>query len=190
MERKRRTKQRDKIITKATKRKEKRMNIVETPSRKYAKPVQEFFPFMNVEGDFKLPQLDLLDDPPKSFEKEIQKVLFKKTFFESLDEESNCDLSIQVISIQDAINKKNIQWIDVRTNNINPEINHSEVLQIPLNDLEQNLNKIDINKEQVLFCQAGIISKKAASILQSHQIHTGFSLKNGAFEVLEYFNNK
>ena len=73
MERKRRTKQRDKIITKATKRKEKRMNIVETPSRKYAKPVQEFFPFMNVEGDFKLPQLDLLDDPPKSFEKEIQK---------------------------------------------------------------------------------------------------------------------
>lgn len=73
MERNRRAKQRDKIIKKATKRKEKRMNIVETPSRKPAKPVQEFFPFMNVEGDFKLPQLDLLDDPPQSFEKEIQK---------------------------------------------------------------------------------------------------------------------
>ena len=113
-----------------------------------------------------------------------------KTFFETLDKESNCEMPIQGISIQDAINKKNIQWIDVRDQNINPEITHSEVLQIPLNDLEQNLNKIDLSKEQVIFCQAGIKSKKAASILQSHQIHTGFSLKNGAYEVLEYFNNK
>ncbi|MFT4802045.1 MAG: molybdopterin/thiamine biosynthesis adenylyltransferase/rhodanese-related sulfurtransferase [Flavobacteriaceae bacterium] len=122
--------------------------------------------------------------------KEIQKVMDTKTFFETLDKESNCEMPIQGISIQDAINKKNIQWIDVRDQNINPEINHSEVLQIPLNDLEQNLNKIDLSKEQVIFCQAGIKSKKAASILQSHQIHTGFSLKNGAYEVLEYFNNK
>ena len=123
-------------------------------------------------------------------EKEIQKVMETKTFFKTLDEESICEMPIQVISIQDAINKKNVQWIDVRDQNINPEINHSEVLQIPLNDLEQNLNKIDLSKEHVFFCQAGIKSKKAASILQSHQIHTGSSLKNGADEVLEYFNNK
>lgn len=123
-------------------------------------------------------------------EKEIKKVMDTKTFFETLDEKINCEMPIKVISIQDAINKKNVQWIDVRDQNINPEINHSEVLQIPLNDLEQNLNKIDLSKEHVFFCQAGIKSKKAASILQSHQIHTGSSLKNGADEVLEYFNNK
>tara|TARA_R110000787_G_scaffold15134_9_gene46887 strand:+ start:3056 stop:4141 length:1086 start_codon:yes stop_codon:yes gene_type:complete len=123
-------------------------------------------------------------------EKEIQKVMDTKTFFETLDEVSICEMPIQVISIQDAINKKNVQWIDVRDQNINPEIKHSEVLQIPLKNLEQNLNKIDVSKEQVIFCQVGIKSKKAASILQNHQIHTSFSLKNGAFEVLEYFNNK
>ena len=123
-------------------------------------------------------------------EKEIQKVMDTKTVFEALDEEINCETPVRIISIKDAINKKNIQWIDVRDTNINPEINHSEVLQIPLKDLKQNLNKIELGKEQILFCQAGIKSKKAASILQNHKIHSSFSLKNGAFEVMEYFNNK
>lgn len=123
-------------------------------------------------------------------EKEIQKVMDTKTVFEALDEEINCETPIRIISIKDAINKKNIQWIDVRDTNINPEINHSEVLQIPLKDLKQNLNKIELGKEQILFCQAGIKSKKAASILQNHKINSSFSLKNGACEVMEYFNNK
>jgi len=123
-------------------------------------------------------------------EKEIQKVMDIKTVFKALDQEINCETPIRIISIKDAINKKNIQWIDVRDTNVNPEINHSEVFQIPLKDLKQNLNKIELGKEQILFCQAGIKSKKAASILQNHKIHSSFSLKNGAFEVMEYFNNK
>ncbi|GAI88551.1 unnamed protein product, partial [marine sediment metagenome] len=49
------------------------MTIIETPSQKLATPTQEFFPFMNVAGDFKLPPLDLLDDIPKSSDKEIEK---------------------------------------------------------------------------------------------------------------------
>jgi hypothetical protein len=34
------------------------------------------------------------------------------------------------------------------------------------------------------------MSKKAVSILQKHQIEDSFSLKNGAFEVMDYFKNK
>jgi len=68
IEKKRRAKQRDKVVRQASKRIDKKVNIVEVPLQKPSKPVQESLPFMNVEGDFKLPQLNLLDDSPKSHE--------------------------------------------------------------------------------------------------------------------------
>jgi len=73
MERRRRAKQRKKIVKKASKATERKMTIVETPLQKPAKPTQEFFPFMSTAGDFKLPPLDLLDEIPKSLDKAIQK---------------------------------------------------------------------------------------------------------------------
>jgi S-DNA-T family DNA segregation ATPase FtsK/SpoIIIE len=77
MERRRRAKQRNKIVKKASKATERKMTIVETPLQKPAKPTQEFFPFMSTAGDFKLPPLDLLDEIPKSMDKEIQKESLK-----------------------------------------------------------------------------------------------------------------
>ena len=77
MERRRRGKQRKKIVKKATKATERKMTIVETPLQKPAKPTQDFFPFMSTAGDFKLPPLDLLDEIPKSMDKEIQKESLK-----------------------------------------------------------------------------------------------------------------
>ncbi len=122
-------------------------------------------------------------------EKEIKKVMDSANIFETLDEEVNCETKSSIISLNETINKDNIQWIDVR-NRIHPKINHPEVLQIPLNDFEQNLHRIDRNKVQIVFCQAGIKSKKAVSILQKHQIQDCFSLKNGAYEVMDYFKNR
>jgi S-DNA-T family DNA segregation ATPase FtsK/SpoIIIE len=72
-ERRRRAKLRKKTAKKVDKARERQMTIVETPLRKPAKPTQEFFPFMSTAGDFKLPPLDLLDEIPKSLDKEIQK---------------------------------------------------------------------------------------------------------------------
>jgi S-DNA-T family DNA segregation ATPase FtsK/SpoIIIE len=77
MERKRRAKQRKKMVKKAHKATERKMTIVETPLQKPTKPTQEFFPFMSTSGDFKLPSLDLLDEIPKSMDKEIQKESLK-----------------------------------------------------------------------------------------------------------------
>lgn len=122
-------------------------------------------------------------------EEEIQKVMDSAAVFESLDKELNCETKSRNISLKEAISKENTQWLDVR-NSIHPKIDHPEVVQIPLNDLEQNLHKIDKNKEQIVFCQAGIKSQKAVSILQKHQIQDCFSLKNGAYEVMDYFKNR
>lgn len=122
-------------------------------------------------------------------EKEIKKVTDSASIFETLEEEISCETKKSIISLSEVITKENMQWIDVR-NRIHPKINHPDVLQIPLNDLEQNLHKIDRDKEQIVFCQAGIKSKKAVSILQKHQIQDCFSLKNGAYEVMDYFKNR
>ena len=73
MERRRRAKQRKKTVKKANKAIERKMTIVETPSRKPAKPSQEYFSFMSGADDYKLPPLDLLDEIPKPLDKEIQK---------------------------------------------------------------------------------------------------------------------
>ncbi len=77
MERRRRSKLRKKTVKKVDKRRERRMTIVEAPSQKPAKPTQELFPFMNVADSFKLPSLDLLDEIPKSLDKEIEKESLK-----------------------------------------------------------------------------------------------------------------
>jgi len=72
-ERRRRAKLRKKTVKKVDGGRKRQMTIVETPSQKPAEPKQEFLPFMNVIGNFKLPPLDLLDDIPKSSDKEIEK---------------------------------------------------------------------------------------------------------------------
>ncbi|NVL93446.1 MAG: DNA translocase FtsK, partial [Desulfobacterales bacterium] len=77
IERRRRSKLRKKTLKKVDKGRERRMTIVETPSLKPAKPTQELFPFMNVADSFKLPSLDLLDEIPKSLDKEIEKESLK-----------------------------------------------------------------------------------------------------------------
>ena len=72
-ERRRRAKLRKKIVKKVDGGRKRQMTIVETPSQKPAKPEQEFLPFMNVIGNFKLPPLDLLDEIPKSLDKGVEK---------------------------------------------------------------------------------------------------------------------
>ena len=120
-------------------------------------------------------------------EKEIQKAIDSKPYFESLGEDLNYDVLSKLITIKEAITRKNTQWVDVRNKNKNPTINHPKILQIPFNNLENNVDKLDANKEQIIFCQTGITSKKAISILQKNHFKDSFSLKNGALEVMNHF---
>jgi len=86
-------------------------------------------------------------------EKEIQKVIDLAGIFENLDEGICCKVKNNNITLKEALTKKNIQWIDVR-NDTDQIINYPEIIQIPFEYLEQNLHKIDKNKEQVVFCHA------------------------------------
>jgi sulfur-carrier protein adenylyltransferase/sulfurtransferase len=119
-------------------------------------------------------------------EAELNKVLLKKESFQNTIEELNCDFYVPEISIEEAFKKKNIQFIDVRENNELPKVEDLNPTYIPLSELENSLNKIDLKKEKVIFCQAGIRSKTAVSILQKHNINKSYSVKEGASIILEY----
>jgi len=72
-ERRRKKKARQKLFREEKSRPKRKMTIVEPKKEPLKKADQESFPFMNVAGEFKLPTLDLLDQPPKAEGVEIQK---------------------------------------------------------------------------------------------------------------------
>jgi len=119
-------------------------------------------------------------------ENEINEILSNKDNFQNNKKEFSCSFSLPEISIEEAFQKNNVQFIDVRERHELPKIEALNPTQIPLSELENNLDKIDSEKEKIIFCQVGIRSKTAVSILQKHNINKCYSLKEGASEILEY----
>ena len=72
-ERRRKKKVREKILKKARVKPRPKVTIVEPQLETQKQPEQEAFSFMNVAGEFKLPSLDLLNEPPGEREAEIQR---------------------------------------------------------------------------------------------------------------------
>jgi S-DNA-T family DNA segregation ATPase FtsK/SpoIIIE len=72
-ERRRKKKVREKILKKERVKPRPKVTIVEPQLETQKQPEQEAFSFMNVAGEFKLPSLDLLNEPPGEREAEIQR---------------------------------------------------------------------------------------------------------------------
>lgn len=100
--------------------------------------------------------------------------------------EISCETQVPEISTEDALQKDHIQFIDVREYDEQPKLEFPNCIQIPLNELEQNLNQINSNNTKILFCQYGIRSKTAVEILQKHNITNCYSLKGGVIAILEH----
>ncbi|PHS67525.1 MAG: dinucleotide-utilizing protein [Flavobacterium sp.] len=118
-------------------------------------------------------------------EAEIQRVKNSEPIFETLIAEDNCEVSVEEISIKEVLQKKDTQLIDVREKNENPKIESDKIVHIPLSELENRTTELNSEKEIIFFCQAGIKSKRAASI-----INNSFSIKEGAFEIKEYLKKR
>jgi S-DNA-T family DNA segregation ATPase FtsK/SpoIIIE len=73
MEKRRKQRVRMSSLEKDGQKGKRKVKIIEPKKETVMKPEQEAFSFMNVAGDFKLPPLDLLDDPPREKSVEIQK---------------------------------------------------------------------------------------------------------------------
>jgi sulfur-carrier protein adenylyltransferase/sulfurtransferase len=125
----------------------------------------------------------------KKNDAEIQKVLLNKNDFHKQQFETFCEGDNEV-SIKDIINKENIQFIDVREFYEQPKVEGISVKQIPLSELENHIDKISLYKEKAFFCQSGIRSKQAVSILKRYNINDCFGIKEGALEIIEFLNKR
>lgn len=72
-ERRRKRNARKEVLKKQELKPKRKVTIIEPRKEMPKKPEQEAFSFMNVAGDFQLPPLDLLDDPPEETWGEIQR---------------------------------------------------------------------------------------------------------------------
>lgn len=75
--------------------------------------------------------------------------------------------SITAIELRKMINNKHeIQLLDVRERNEQPEINELADLQIPLNNITAQSSLISRNKKVIVFCRSGARSKLAIQMLE------------------------
>ncbi|MFD0835855.1 molybdopterin-synthase adenylyltransferase MoeB [Mariniflexile aquimaris] len=123
----------------------------------------------------------------KKSQETIDTVLKNKANFHTNQMDFNCETEIKEISITDLSEFENVQVIDVRESHELPKITNLTVTSIPLSELENSIDKIDNKKQKVFFCQAGIRSKQAVSILNNLNIKNCFSLKEGAKQIIDTY---
>jgi len=114
----------------------------------------------------------------KRSDSEFEKVLSKKEDFRTQEFSLFCNS--KDVSLKDLYEFDNLQFIDVRELLEEPKVSLDNCIQIPLNQLNNNINKISTTKTIILFCQSGIRSKTAVEILKKHSITNCLSLKEGA----------
>ncbi len=123
-------------------------------------------------------------------EEHFHKVLKDSLVFHKKQLQIDCEVDIVEISIMDIFQKKNLQFIDVREHHEQPKVHDLKVTYIPLSELEKHLDKINSNKEKAIFCQSGIRSKQAVSILKKHNITNCHSIKEGASDINKFIQEQ
>jgi len=129
----------------------------------------------------------------KKSETKIKTVLQKRNSFSNKNIDAICNIASNIISIKTALEKKNSQFIDVRELNELPKIKSIKVTSIPLNDLENQLDKIELNKTKLIFCQSGKRSQLAVSKLNELKINNCYAIKASISEIeiyLKAYHNK
>lgn len=121
---------------------------------------------------------------------QIESILSKKERFHTNHIEELCEVDDNIISIKEVVNQGNIQIIDVRETHETPKIESLEVISIPLSTLESQLEKINPEKKKAIFCQSGIRSKRAVSILKTLKINHCYSIIEGTLEIKLYLEEQ
>jgi len=123
-------------------------------------------------------------------ETEYEKVLANKDNIHNDFEDLSCEALVQEISVESALQLDNVQFIDVRELNEEPQLNLDSCMRIPLGILEQNLDEINSTKNTIIFCQSSSRSKTAVELLQKHNINNCYSLKGGVSVIIQQLKIK
>jgi molybdopterin/thiamine biosynthesis adenylyltransferase/rhodanese-related sulfurtransferase len=122
----------------------------------------------------------------KKSENEIQKVLLNKVDFNKQELNNSCKVEDFESSIKEFVILDNVQFIDVRESHEQPKVEGVTVTNMPLNSFLEHLDLINSEKKKAVFCESGIRCKMAVFILNKHNIHNCYSIKEGASEINSY----
>lgn len=107
----------------------------------------------------------------KSNPAQIKKTKALETNFSEFNYDVFCGIaqnnSINQSELKELLQKENIQIVDVREEWELPKIINTNVINAPLNQLEQYISHISKNKKVVVVCQKGIRSLHAIKLLSS-----------------------
>lgn len=117
---------------------------------------------------------------------EIKKVLLNSNDFNKRKMNDDCKVENFEVSIKEIVKTKNVQFIDVRGVHEEPKLEGVPVTSIPLSSFLEHLDAIKSDRKKAIFCQSGIRSKMAVFILNKHNIHNCYSIKEGASEINRY----
>lgn len=92
-------------------------------------------------------------------------------------------LEIAAKEALEQIDNSDVLFLDVRNEEELPKISLPDSIQIPLSELEDNLDQLDSNKIILVYCQSGIRSKKAVEILKKHSFLKAQSITGGALKM-------
>jgi adenylyltransferase/sulfurtransferase len=81
------------------------------------------------------------------------------------------------------IENPDVLFLDVRNEEELPKISLPNNIQIPLADLEENLDQLDSNKKLLVYCQSGVRSKRAVEILRNYSFLKVQSIAGGALKL-------
>lgn len=115
---------------------------------------------------------------------EFDKVLNNEKLTDIYENES-CEVLVKDISEKELATINNIQFIDVREPHEQPKLEMNNCIEIPLGELESNLQFLDSDKTKVVFCQSGIRSKKAVELLMKQGFNDSFNFYGGISPLIE-----
>ncbi len=103
-------------------------------------------------------------------ESQFEKVLSQRDVFHEQEMINLCETQEMEVNINNISLYSNIQFIDVRERDEVPKVDSKNSIQIPMNELKNRKDELDLTATLVLYCASGIRSKKAVILLQQHGI--------------------
>lgn len=130
----------------------------------------------------KLLVYNMLNNEQQKFEfTKTNATAIDKLFFENKYlKDANSSIEILVSLALEQINNPNFVFLDIRNRDEYPKIIIENSIQIPLDQLENELHQLDSNAAFFVFCQSGIRSKMAVEILKKHYFKNVKSIIGGA----------
>jgi adenylyltransferase/sulfurtransferase len=114
------------------------------------------------------------------FEKNDAFVMNRKNFEEKYSQKENTVEEISAEAILNQVDNQEVLFLDVRNEDELPKIAFKNSIQIPLMNLESEIEKLNPKQTIYVFCQSGMRSKIAVELLQKKEFKDVKSVVGGA----------